>query len=396
MLKKKIDLVILAGGKGSRIKKLTKNFPKPLVKFNKISFLQYLINYYAQFNFRYIFILAGYKGKQLKNKYHNKEQNFVKIKCFVEKKPLGTGGALNLIKKKISKNFFLINGDTYLEPNIEYITNKIKLKKKLGLMNVIDSDNKNIKLNNLKIFKNEISFTKKSTINNSGVYFFKKNIFDYIKKKKISLENEILPELINKNKILGLKYKKYFIDIGTNNNFFKAKKFLPKLLSRPAVFLDRDGVINYDHGYVHTIKKFHFKKGVIKALKYLNKKKYFIFIVTNQAGISKGIFSIRKFFTLHRWIKDTLSKKNIFINDVEYCPHHLDGKIKKYKIKCNCRKPNNGMIKKLESKWLIDHKKSFFVGDKVSDQNCAKKSKIKFFFTEKNLFSQIKKIDNKV
>jgi D-glycero-D-manno-heptose 1,7-bisphosphate phosphatase len=147
---------------------------------------------------------------------------------------------------------------------------------------------------------------------------------------------------------------------------------------------------------VHTIKKFHFKKGVIKALKYLNKKKYFIFIVTNQAGISKGIFSIRKFFTLHRWIKDTLSKKNIFINDVEYCPHHLDGKIKKYKIKCNCRKPNNGMIKKLESKWLIDHKKSFFVGDKVSDQNCAKKSKIKFFFTEKNLFSQIKKIDNKV
>ena len=83
---------------------------------------------------RYIFILAGYKGKQLKNKYHNKEQNFVKIKCFVEKKPLGTGGALNLIKKKISKNFFLINGDTYLEPNIEYITNKIKLKKTKNLL----------------------------------------------------------------------------------------------------------------------------------------------------------------------------------------------------------------------------------------------------------------------
>lgn len=395
MKKKKIDLVILAGGKGSRIKYFTKKFPKPLIKFNEIPFIQFLINYYTQFNLRFIFILAGYKGKQLKNKYHNKEQNFVNIKCIVEKRPRDTGGALNLIKKKISKNFFLINGDTYLEPDVKYITSKINLKKKIGLMNVTKSNNKNIKLNNLKIIKNKIYFGKKNTLNNTGVYFFNKNIFSYIKKKKLSLENEILPKIINKNKILGHKYKKYFIDIGTKNNLFKAKKTLPKLLTRPAAFLDRDGVLNYDYGYVHKIKEFHFKKGVIKALKYLQKKKYFIFIVTNQAGISKGKFSIKKFFILHLWIKDILAKKNIFINDIEYCPHHLHGIIKKYKIKCNCRKPNNGMIKKIQTKWLINRKKSFFIGDKVSDQECAKKSKIKFFFAEKNLFSQIRKIDAK-
>ena len=98
---------------------------------------------------------------------------------------------------------------------------------------------------------------------------------------------------------------------------------------------------------------------------------------------------------MHLWIKDILAKKNIFINDIEYCPHHLHGIIKKYKIKCNCRKPNNGMIKKIQTKWLINRKKSFFIGDKVSDQECAKKSKIKFFFAEKNLFSQIRKIDAK-
>jgi NDP-sugar pyrophosphorylase family protein len=172
MTKKKIDLVILAGGKGSRIKYFTKKFPKPLVKFNKIPFVQFLINYYTQFNLRSIFILAGYKGKQLKNKYHDKEQNFVKIKCIVEKRPLDTGGALSLIKKKVSKNFFLINGDTYLEPNVKYITSKINLKNKIGLMNVTESYNKNIKLNNLKIVKNKISFGEKNTLNNTGVYFF--------------------------------------------------------------------------------------------------------------------------------------------------------------------------------------------------------------------------------
>ena len=130
MRSKEIDLLILAGGKGSRIKDLIKSKPKPLVEFNKIPFLQFLINYYAKFNFRYIFILAGYRGIELKNKYHNKEQNFVKIKCFIEKKKLDTGGALSLVKKNISENFFVINGDTYLEPDIEYIIKKINLKKK--------------------------------------------------------------------------------------------------------------------------------------------------------------------------------------------------------------------------------------------------------------------------
>lgn len=395
-MNKKIDLVILAGGKGSRIKDLIKDQPKPLVKFKKIPFLQFLINYYAKFDLRYIFILAGYRGIKLKSKYHDKEQNFVKIKCLIEKKKLDTGGALSLVKKKISKNFILINGDTYLEPDVKYILEKINLNKKLGLITVINSKNKNIKLNNLKLTKTNISFGKKHTISNTGVYFFNNNFLKYIKKKEVSLENEILPKLIKKKKIIGLKYKKYLIDIGTKNNFFKAKKKLSKLLKRPAAFLDRDGVINYDYGYVHSIKRFKFKIGVIPALKYLTKKKYHIFIVTNQAGISKKKFSIKKFFIFHKIIKNILAKKNIFINDVEYCPHHLEGKIKKYKIRCSCRKPNNGMIKKLQKKWLINHKKSFFIGDKISDEKCAKKSKLKFFYPEKNLFNQVKKIHYKL
>jgi len=392
MRSKEIDLLILAGGKGTRIKDLIKSKPKPLVEFNKIPFLQFLINYYAKFNFRYIFILAGYRGIQLKNKYHNKEQNFVKIKCFIEKKKLDTGGALSLVRKKISENFFVINGDTYLEPDIEYITKKINLKKKIGLITVINSKKNNIKLNNLKLIKDKITFSNKSTINNSGVYFFNKGLFKYIKKKEISLENEILPEIINKKKIIGLKYRKYFIDIGTKNNLFKAKKQLPKLLTRPAAFLDRDGVINYDYGYVDKIKRFKFKKGIISALKYLTKKNYYIFIVTNQAGIAKKKFSIKSFFILQKSIKNILAKKNIFINDVEYCPHHLQGKINKYRIKCECRKPKNGMVKKIKDKWLINHKKSFFIGDKSSDEKCAQKSKLKFFYAEKNLFKQVKKI----
>ncbi len=85
-MKKKIDLVILAGGKGSRLKQLTRNTPKPLLKINKLSFLQYLINYYSKYDFEKIYILAGYKGSKIKRQFHNKIFNLIPIECFVEKK----------------------------------------------------------------------------------------------------------------------------------------------------------------------------------------------------------------------------------------------------------------------------------------------------------------------
>ena len=122
---------------------------------------------------------------------------------------------------------------------------------------------------------------------NGGVYYFKKKIFKYIKNKKISLEDEILPGLIRNKKICGLVVKNSFIDIGTPNNFKRGKKFLLKNFTKPAAFLDRDGVINYDRGYVYNFKDFKFRPGVIEGLKFLKRKGYYVFIITNQAGIER-------------------------------------------------------------------------------------------------------------
>ena len=98
---------------------------------------------------------------------------------------------------------------------------------------------------------------------------------------------------------------------------------------KPAIFLDRDGTINYNYGYVHKFSKFKFKKNVIKGLKYLTKKKYYIFIVTNQAGIAKGKFKLSDLTKLHSKLKNYLKEKRIIINDIEYCPYHPKGIIKK-------------------------------------------------------------------
>ena len=161
-------------------------------------------------------------------------------------------------------------------------------------------------------------------------------------------------------------------------------------------FLDRDGVINYDNGYIHKKKDFKFREGVLKGLKYLIKKKYYIFIITNQAGIAKGLYSENDLIRLHIFIKNYLYKKNIFFNDVQYSPFHPKGKIKRYKKESPLRKPGNQMIKNIYKNWIINKRKSFMIGDKITDELCAKKSKLYFSYAEKNFYKQIKNIVRKI
>ena len=222
--------------------------------------------------------------------------------------------------------------------------------------------------------------------------FLKKKILKFVKNKNSSLENDILPKLIKKDLLSGKVFNNFFLDIGTPNDYKKAKKLLYKKFLRPAVFLDRDGVINYNKNYIYKKKDFKFRPNVIKGLKLLNEKGYYIFIITNQAGIAKNIFKENDFINLHTYIKAKLQKLNIFINDVSYSPFHPEAKIKKYKKNSLTRKPGNLMIKRIKNKWHINFKKSFMIGDQVSDQLCAKKSKLYFEFVKKNFHSQIKSI----
>lgn len=393
MKEKKIDLVILAGGRGTRINRFLNNKPKPLIKIKKIPFLQILLNKFSVYPFKKIYILAGYKGAQIYKKYNNKYQNFVKIDCLVERKALGTAGALNKLRKKINNDFILINGDSLLDLELNDFFFQ-KQKKNLIFLTKNFSYKSNKKLSNLSLDKkNELIFNK-GNLMNSGIYFFKKNIFNFIKTNSFSLEDEVIPKLINTKKIVGKVVEGFFIDIGTEANFIIAKKKIPLHLNRPAAFLDRDGVINHDTKYVYNFRHYKFRKGVLKALNLLNKKKYNIFIITNQAGIAKGIFSLKDFFKLHQHIKTYLNKKSININDVKFCPFHKNAVIKKYRKNSIMRKPNNGMVKEIYKNWFVFRKKSFFIGDQKSDKICAEKSNIYFEYAQKDILKQIKNLVN--
>ncbi len=389
---KEIDLVILAGGKGSRIKHFLKNKPKPMLQFNKIFFLRYLINMYSKYPFKNIYILCGYKSDLIFKNFHNKNFNFCKIKCIKEKKLLGTGGALSNLKKYEISDFVLTNGDTIFDINLSDFIKSNK-SNKLGSIALTHNKNKmSTKLNQLSLNKSNIIIKKRSNLMNGGIYYFKRKILDYIPNTNFSLENDLLPKLIKKKKMIGKVYNNFFLDIGSPKYLKVTERLLNKIFKKPAVFLDRDGVINYDYGYVFKLNDFIFRKGVIKGLNYLIKKNFFIFIVTNQAGIAKNKFKEIDFFKLHKQLKNILSLKNIYFDDVQYSPYHHRGVIKKYKKFSNMRKPGNKMIKNIFKNWLIDKKNSFMIGDKLSDYKCAKKSNLKFVYAENNFYQQIKKI----
>ena len=174
-----------------------------------------------------------------------------------------------------------------------------------------------------------------------------------------------------------------------------SKKFRNKK-KRPGVFLDRDGTINYDYGYTYKFSEFKFRPNVIDGLRFLTKKKYLIFIVTNQAGIAKGKFKLKDLKILNKKLIKFLLTKKVAINEIQYCPYHPEGTVKKYKKKTAFRKPGNLMIKSILKKWNINIKLSFMIGDKQTDKIAAQKSKLYFNYAKSNFLKQVKNIDKKI
>ena len=388
---KKLDLVILCGGKGTRLGALTKNIPKPLVKINNKYFLTYLIQFYQKFNFENIYLLAGYKGEKIKEKFDKKKFNFINTFCLIEKKPLGTGGSLNLLKNKIKNDFLLVNADSFLQYDLE---NFLEKSSNSSICNIILVNAKtyleNNQLNNLSVnSKKKVFFKSKSNLMNSGIYLFKKEILKQIPNKFLSLEQDLLPNLILKKKVSGFIEKGFFIDIGTRKRLNYAKKVFTKNLHKPAVFLDRDGVLNEDIGYLYKYKDFKWNKNIIKILYHLQKR-YYIFIATNQSGIGRKLYKISDFNLLHQKLKIFLAKHKVYIDDVYYCPHHpIFGK-GIFKKNCLCRKPNNLLVTNALNDWPINKNKSFMIGDKYTDKICADLSRIEFFYYSNNLYKKIK------
>lgn len=144
-----------------------------------------------------------------------------------------------------------------------------------------------------------------------------------------------------------------------------------KILSKPAVFLDRDGVINVDHGYVHDEHDFEYIDGVFEAAKAFKDMGYLLVLVTNQSGIARGMFNEDRFLSLTQWMDWNFVDNGVELDGIYYCPHHAEQGLGDYKQDCECRKPKPGMFISARDFLKIDMANSVMIGDKAEDMMAA-------------------------
>lgn len=148
-------------------------------------------------------------------------------------------------------------------------------------------------------------------------------------------------------------------------------------MKNKCLFLDRDGVVNYDYGYVHKQSSFDFIEGIFDLVQLANELSYLVIIVTNQAGIGHGYYSEEEFFVLNNWMIETFNSQGCEIDDVYFCPYHPNAALPKYRRFSTKRKPEPGMILTAMCEHNIDAKQSLLIGDKQIDIQAGSSAGIK-------------------
>lgn len=384
--------VILAGGRGTRLGEITRHTPKPLLQVNGQPFITLLMDELRRYGFDNIVLLVGNHGATFERAMANYPTPDMRVEMVPEPEPAGTAGALVHAADILKPRFLLLNGDSFFDFNIlNLVTAKsaqpwiariaLRHLKNSGRYGAVQMTGRNI-----------TQFGEKSSLGpglvNGGIYWLKREIINEIDAPPCSLETDILPNLASKNLLHGQVFEGNFIDIGVPADLERGRKVMADWRNRPAAFLDRDGVLNMDRGYVHNRKDFEWTAGAKRAIKLLNDRGYWVFVVTNQAGIARGYYDAADLDRLHRWMNADLRKIGAHIDRFYHCPHHPD-----ISGECDCRKPNPGMLKQAMRDWPIDLPRSFMIGDKSTDMEAAKRSNVTgHLFSSGNLHDTVSRI----
>ena len=373
--------VILCGGKGTRLGPLTQQHPKPLLEVSGKPFLSHLIQEVARYGFTDIILLAGYLGEQIREEYDGQflGDTGAKITVLIEPTPRGTGGALRFALNQLADEFILMNGDSWIDANLRQFvhqwaqTQDQKADAQILLTHVSDASRYGqveVTDGRIHTFKEKTPGAEVSGHINSGVYVLKKSLFSQLPDgANISIERDIFPALAARGRLRGVDTAPgaYFIDIGLPETYGRSQDELRENRRRPAVFFDRDGTLNHDEGYTHKPEDLRWIDGAREAIQYANTLGYFVFVVSNQAGIARGLYTQSDVWAFHGAMQSDLAQIGAHIDAIQWCPHHPDGVVEPLNQKCACRKPAPGMIHQLAENWPLDLSRSLMIGDRSWD-----------------------------
>lgn len=383
-----MKVVILAGGKGTRMGALTNDVPKPMICLASKPLLEYQVELVKKYNLNEVIILSGYKAEIIENYFKDGRKWGVNIHHNRESVQLGTSGAIKAIEDKLSEDFLVFYGDVMMDVDLESLIIFHLSQRPIATIAVHPNDHPYdsdlVEVNN----KNKIvAFHAKphkdglyySNLVNAALYVLSPSIFRYIKKGVYSdFGKDIFPMLLASGKsIYAYNTPEYIKDIGTKKRLSEVEQDVlsgrvnrfNKENKQKAVFLDRDGVLNYEVDSLRTPDELRFLPGVSDAIKKINKSDYLSIVVTNQPGIAKGFVNENDLRKIHAKLEALLGLNNAYLDRIYYCPHHPEkgflGEKEEYKIECNCRKPETGMIERATKELNIDNNESFIIGDRT-------------------------------
>ena len=406
--------VIMAGGKGTRISSVANDIPKPMIPIDGIPVLEREINCLKQQGFDDIIITVSHLGNIIMDYFGDGSKISpatgrpfgVKIEYFFEKEPLGNAGALFKLKDKLKEDFLLLNADAIFDIDFNRF---VEFHKKNGKpvtlfthpnshpydSGLIITDKNHIVKEWLskederpKYYKNRV---------NAGLHVISPEVLKLdINTPKIDLDRQILKEMTKRGLVTAYDSPEYVRDMGTPDRYYRVQKDFKEGIvqnknlkqKQKAIFLDRDGTINKYKGFIRNVEDIELLPGVTEAIKKINNMGYLAIVVTNQPVIARGEVTIEQLEEMHNKIETLLGNEGAYIDGLYYCPHHpdkgYDGEIPELKIKCNCRKPEPGMLLKASEDFNIDLEKSWMVGDSKNDIIAGKKAGCKTAIIDSN------------
>ena len=395
-----MKVVIIAGGQGTRIASVNSEIPKAMIPINGKPIIEYQVELAKRYGFHDFLFIIGYLGDQIESYFQDGSQWGVHINYFHETTPLGTAGALGLLRDQLTEDFFVFYGDTVMDFDMLHMLSYHRANQADATLflhpndHPYDSDivdiNAQGKVRGFHHKPHPDGFVAHNMVN-AALFIFSPKILTVIEPGvKCHIEKHVLPRCITGGmNLYGYVSAEYIKDMGTPDRYYavcddvvsgKVAR-LNRAYSRPAVFLDRDGVINCEVDLLHRVEQMQLILGAAEAIRRINQMGYLAIVVTNQPVIARNLCSFEELEQIHMQMETLLGHEHAYVNAIYYCPHHPDAgypeERKEYKITCNCRKPAPGMLLQAAKDWNIDLENSYMIGDSQRDVEAGNNAGVK-------------------
>lgn len=356
---------ILCGGRGARLRPITDRIPKPMVPVNGVPFLEYLLVQLRDSGVREVILMTGYLGEQIQEYFGDGQALRLRLRYSHGPVEWDTGRRLYEVKSWLNDRFMLLYADNFVQVNFKKLAKLHDEQGGLLTFTVQSKPSGNIRLAQdgaVEVYDKTRSSENLGFVE-LGYMIASKKVFEYFGEIDVSF-SDIIAKLVSAKLVAAMIVGDAYHSVSDPDRLKLMEEYLtPKKI----LMIDRDGIINRKAPrgeYIASWGAFAFLQENVRGMKKLSEAGYSFIIISNQAGIARGMVSRDTVDAIHREMKHALEKEGVRILDIYVCPHHWDEN-------CFCRKPQPGLFYQASRKWLFRLDQTYFIGDDPRDCQAA-------------------------